>query len=230
MISRVTSDAPISAHSAGGWLMKRSVRPYLSLAVALVLAVVFTMNSFVSASTPIGKVGPVLAQDCTGSLTIRGGSVSVNGNAVQTGATILTGSIVATSSDGHALIDFGPVGKLELGTGTTVTITCVGGIVEVRSNCARTYVKVRGGRVDVTQPKVETLDAGKDKKYDNAIEATAAPGTDWYVDCQGRKPVGMFVGPGLGGVLALIGIGTGVAVGISEGGPDERPPSTSPTR
>src|SRR5262249_50191779 len=158
MISRVTNDAPSSAHSAGGWLMKRSVRPYVSLAVAFVLATVFTLNSFVSASvsgsTPIAKEGPVLAQECTGSMTIRGGSVSVNGNAVQTGATILTGSIVSPSSDGHALIDFGPVGKLELGTGTTVTITCVGGMVEVRSNCARTYVKVRSGRVDVTQPKV----------------------------------------------------------------------------
>jgi len=204
---------------------KGSARVYASLALAVVLATVFGLSSFAAADTPRPDADPVLAEECSGSLTINGGSVSVNGNDVQTGATILTGSIVATSSNGHAMIDFGPVGKLELGTGTTVTVTCLGRIVHVRSNCSRTFVKVRVGKVDVTQPKVESIEAGKEEEYKDSVEATAATGTDWLVDCQRNKPVA-YIGPG---IAALIGLGTVVAVGVKDGGHD-RPEPTSPIK
>jgi len=205
------------------------MRIYLSLMLILALGAVFNLSSFAAPATAPGGVDNEPPQESNGMLTVKSGSINVNGNQAKTGATILTGSILSTSSDGDAIIDLGPTGRLELGGSTTVTFTCVGGIIQVRSNCSKTYIKVHGGKVDVTQPKTESLLSGKDEKYDGATEATAAVGTDWYVDCLGRKPVGLWIGPGLGGLLALVGVGTAVVVGIELGGPDDRNP-TSPTR
>jgi hypothetical protein len=212
--------------------MKRPInhiKTYLSLGLAVTVVTVFSLRSFAAPESLPAETDPVLVQECTGTLTIKSGSVNVNGNAVQTGATIMTGSIIATTSEGDAVIDFGAIGRLELGNSTTVTLTCIGGIVQVRSNCSKTYIKVRSGKVDVTQPKTESLESGKDEKYDGSVEATAIGGTDWLVDCRGNK-AGGFMTAGLLGLLGLIGVGTAVAVGVTVGGPDDRPAPSSPTR
>ena len=190
-------------------------RRLLSLVLALAIGAVLGLNSYAAPDVASEGVDPALAQECTGSLTFKDGSVNVNGNTVQTGATIMTGSIVNTSSDGRAVIDFGPVGKLELGSGTTVTITCVGGLVQVRSNCSKTYVEVRSGSVNVTQPEQETLVAGKDKDYDGSIEAAAMPGTDWLVDCQRRKAAVFPIWAG----LAIAGGASAIAIVVTQDEP-----------
>lgn len=209
--------------------LKSYVRVCLTIGLAVVIATVFNLSSYAARGVE-GHATTVDQQpDCTGILTITGGKVHVNGNEVQTGATILAGNIVNTSSNGHAIIDMGPLGRLELGTGTTVTILCVNGMLFVKSNCSKTYVKVRNGKVDITQPKTETLVTDKDEKYSGSIEATAMPGTDWLVDCQGKK-MGLYIGFGLAGLLALIGVGTAVSVGVNTGGPAGEEVPTSPIR
>lgn len=200
--------------------------------MVLMLSVItlFTLRSFASPEATKTSVSPADAQDCTGTLTVKAGQVTINGNAAQTGATVLTGSIISTSSNGKAIIDLGALGRVEIGDHTTATLTCAAGSLEVRTNCSKTEVEVRRGSVDVRAPKIETLVAGKKQKYDDAVDLTAPAGVDVKVECEGGKIAGgFFVGPGLLGLLALIGVGAAVAGGIAAGSSDSSTAS-SPIR
>lgn len=205
-----------------------SPRSSISLLLAIAVASVFTLRSFAAPEAAKPHVAGT-SQDCTGTLTVKAGRVTINGNAAQTGATILTGSVISTSSNGKAIIDLGALGRVEVGDSTTATLTCVAGSLEIRTNCSKTEVEVRRGAVDIREPKVETLTAGKKQKYDGGIYLTAAAGVDVKVECEGGKVGGLWVGPGLLGLLALIGVGAAVAGGIALGSND-RPIASSPIR
>jgi hypothetical protein len=200
-------------------LPTRYLRAMLSLVLALTVTSVFTLRSFASVETNNDGIESAFAQDCTGTLTVKDGSVTVNGNAAQTGATVANGSVIATTSNGRAEIDFGAAGRLMLGRGTTVTIDCVGGTLSVRSNCSgKTEIEVKSGSDSVTAPSTDTIAAGKEGRYSGPTAFTAAAGSVIEVDCEeSRRGAGLLVGPGLVGILALLGIGTAVAVGIAIG-------------
>jgi hypothetical protein len=192
-------------------------RASISLILAIAVATLFTLRSF-AASEASKSTGDRAAQDCTGALTVKGGQVSINGNAAQTGATVMSGSVISTNSHGKAIIDLGAVGRVEVGDNTTITLTCVAGLLEIKSNCAKTEVEVRRGTVDVKAPRVETLTAGKKSKYDGAVDLTSTGGVDVKIECEGnRVGGGAYIGPGLWGFLALIGVGGAVAAGITLG-------------
>jgi len=202
-------------------------RASITFALVIAIATVFTLRSF--AAPEVTKSADPNPQDCTGSLTVKGGQVTINGNAAQTGATVLTGSVISTSSNGKAIIDLGQLGRVEIGDSTTATLTCVPGMLDIRTTCSRTEVDVRRGTVDVKSPKTETLNAGKKAKYDGAFEMTSSGGVDVKVECEGRKAAaGIFVGPGLWGLLALVAVGGAVAAGIVAGGNSSG--SSSPIR
>ncbi len=208
----------------------RYQRVTISFALSMVVATVFTFSSFAAPAVTNPVADPVLVQDCTGTLTVKSGHVNINGNAAQTGATVMTGSIISTGSNGKAIIDLGAMGRVELGDNTTVTLTCGGSLLEIRSQCSKTEVEVRAGSVNVISPKTETLVAGKKETYGDSVDMTATAGVDVKVECEGRKAgAALWVGPGLWGLLALIGVGAAVAIGIAEGGGDNAPPS-SPVR
>lgn len=205
-------------------------RATISIALAMAVATVFTLSSFAAPEVSKAIVDPVLAQDCTGTLTVKAGQVTINGNAAQTGATVMTGSTIATSSNGKAIIDLGALGRVEVGDNTTVTLTCAAGSLQIRSNCARTEVEVRSGSLNVTSPTAETLTAGQDRKYNGAVDANSTGAIDVKVECEGRKVgAGPFVGPGLLGLLALIGLGAAVAIGIAVGDESGGGAPSSPT-
>ncbi len=205
-------------------------RATISIVLAMAVATVFTLSSFAAPEVSKAVVDPALAQDCTGTLTVKAGQVTINGNAAQTGATVMTGSTIATSSNGKAIIDLGALGRVEVGDNTTVTLTCTAGSLQIRSNCTRTEVEVRKGSLNVTSPTAGTLAAGQKAKYDGAVDASSTGGIDVKVECEGRKAgAGPFVGAGLAGLLALIGIGAAVAIGIAVGGGDEAPASSAIT-
>ena len=190
-------------------------RASISIVLAIAVASVFTLHSF--AAPEAGKSsGDRTEQDCTGALTVKAGQVSINGNAAQTGATVMSGSVISTSSNGKAIIDLGPLGRVEVGDNTTITLSCVAGLLEVRSSCSKTEVEVKRGAVDVKAPKVEALTAGKKSKYDGAVDVTSGGGVDVKIECEGNKAAGgVSVGPGLVGLLVLIGVGGAVAAGIA---------------
>jgi hypothetical protein len=195
-------------------LPKGHLRALLSLVLVMTITTLFTLRSYAA----VEPKGETLAQDCTGTLTVKSGTVTVNGNASQTGATIMTGSIVATSGNGNAVIDMGAAGRVEVEGSTTVTVTCVGGAIQIRTNCSKTEIEVKSGSVNVTTPGTETIDAGKSKEFSGSVEGTLSAGASIEVECEGRKGGGaLLVGPGLVGLLALIGVGAAVAVGIAVG-------------
>lgn len=204
-------------------------RAAMSLVLTMAIATVFTLHSFAApeVNKTVGESIP--PQDCTGTLTVKHGQVTINGNAAQTGATVLTGSVVSTSSNGEAIVDLGALGRVEIGDNTTVTLTCVASLLEIKTSCSRTEVEVRRGTLDVKSPKTETLVAGKKEHYDGGFDATSSS-VDVKVECEGRKAGGLFVGPGLLGLLALIGLGAAVAIGIGTGGGGESAPPSSPVR
>lgn len=205
-------------------------RASISVVLAIAVATVFTLRSFAAPEVSKGEVDPTVVQDCTGTLTVKSGSVTINGNAAQTGATVMTGSTLSTSSNGNVIVDLGAAGRVELGDHTTATITCAGGLVQIRTNCSKTEVEVRKGTLNVTQPSTETLIAGKKQKYGGSIDANAAAGIDVKVECEGRKAGGYYTSAGVLGLLALIGVGAAVAVGIGVGGGSESSTPTSPIR
>ena len=130
----------------------------------------------------------------------------------------MTGSVVATSGNGNAVIDMGAAGRVEVKGSTTVTITCVGGAIQIRTNCSKTEIDVKAGTLSVTTPSTETIEAGKEKDFSGPVEGTLSAGASIEVECEGRKVAGgLLVGPGLLGLLALIGVGAAVATGIAVG-------------
>lgn len=212
-------------------LQKSFSRAAISLVLTIAVATVFTLHSFAAPEVNKSVGESTLVQDCAGTLTVKAGQVTINGNAAQTGATIMTGSVIGTSSNGKAIIDLGAVGRVEVGDNTTVTLTCTAGLLEIRTNCSRTEVEVRRGSVDVKSPKTETLTAGKEAKYDGGVDLTSTGGVDVKVECEGRKAgAGLVVGPGLLGLLALIGVGAAVAIGVAAGSNEEASAPSSPVQ
>ena len=205
-------------------------RAAMSLVLTMAIATVFTLHSFAAPEVNKSMGDSIPSQDCTGTLTVKAGQVTINGNAAQTGATVLTGSVISTSSNGKAIVDLGALGRVEIGDNTTVTLTCLANLLEIKTTCSKTEVEVRRGTLDVKSPKTETLVAGKKEHYDGGIDATSTAGVDVKVECEGRKAGGLFVGPGLLGLLALIGLGAAVAIGIGTGGGGESAAPSSPVR
>ena len=205
-------------------------RASISVVLAVAIMMVFTLRSFAAPEIVTPLVDPMLVQDCTGTLSVKSGSITINGNAAQTGATVMSGSTISTSSNGNAIVDLGPLGRVEIGGGSTVTLTCGGGSLQIRTTCVRTEVDVKSGSLNVTAPTAKTVAAGSDETFTGGIEANSTGAIDVKVECEGRRAgAGPFVGAGLLGLLALIGVGAAVAIGIALGDEDGVSPS-SPIR
>ena len=216
----------------------KNLRAMLSLVLAVTVTSLFTLRAYAAneAKAPATQptVETLLLQDCTGTLTVKSGKVTLNGNDAQTGATVTSGSVIATGDNGRVIIDLGALGRVELGHHTTVTIDCAGGMIHGRTTCGgKVEIENHAGQVNVTVPKVETIEVGKEKTYDDPAEFTAAAGSSVELECGRRKAAGLLIGPGLVGILALIGVGAAVAAGIGLSDSDSssvgRPP-VSPSR
>ncbi len=207
-------------------------RASISVVLAMAVMMVFTLRSFAAPEIVTPLVDPMLVQDCTGTLSVKSGTITINGNAAQTGATVMSGSTISTSSNGNAIVDLGPLGRVEIGGGSTVTLTCVGGSLQIRTTCVRTEVDVKSGSLNVTAPTAKTVAAGSDETFTGGIEANSTGAIDVKVECEGRRGgagAGPMIGAGWLGLLALIGVGSAIAIGIALGEGDSVSPS-SPIR
>jgi hypothetical protein len=64
----------------------------------------------------------LVSQAPTGTLTAKGPAI-VNGNEAKTGATVADGSVIQTRTGGHAVIELGAAGRVELDPITAVTLS-----------------------------------------------------------------------------------------------------------
>jgi len=101
-------------------------RVWLSVMLALTLTTSFSLSSFAasdSADAPDSINDSLLVlQAPTGTLTAKG-PVIVNGNEAKTGATVTDGSVIQTRTGGHAIIELGAPGRVELDPITAITLS-----------------------------------------------------------------------------------------------------------
>ena len=117
---------------------RKNVKAPLSLLVITALVISFSFSSLAD-SAPAAGVDAALGESInfmqapTGTLTAHG-PVDINGNRAKTGATVLNGSVIQAFTGGHASIELGPLGRVDVGNNTTITLTMIGNGVEVSLN------------------------------------------------------------------------------------------------
>ena len=102
-------------------------RAWLSALLAITLVASFSLSSFADAGAgdPADEAitdSLLVSQAPTGTLTAHG-PVIVNGNEAKTGATVPDGSVIQTRTGGHAMIELGAPGRVELDPITAITLT-----------------------------------------------------------------------------------------------------------
>ena len=101
-------------------------RVWLSLLLSVSLVVAFSLSSFAASDVSSSEEAMIdsllIPQALTGTLTTHG-PVLVNGIEAKTGATIANDSVIQTLTGGHAMIDLGPAGRVELDPLTTIRLS-----------------------------------------------------------------------------------------------------------
>ena len=104
---------------------KMKFKAILSLVLSLLIASAFSLSSLAASGSSEKMHDPSenlpALQAPTGNLTTRG-PVLVNGNEAKTGLTITSGSVIQTRTGGHATIEMGPVGRVDLDPITAITL------------------------------------------------------------------------------------------------------------
>ena len=114
--------------------LKMNFKAILSLVLSLSIASAFSLSSLAASGSsekmfnPSDENLPAL-QAPTGNLTTRG-PVLVNGTEAKTGLTILSGSVIQTRTGGHATIEMGPVGRVDLDPITAITLAMTANSVD----------------------------------------------------------------------------------------------------
>jgi len=108
-------------------ITKIHYRAGLSGLLSLTLVTVFSLSSFAASGVGDATDAAVndsllVSQSPTGTLTAHG-PVLVNGNEAKTGATITDGSVIQTRTGGHALVELGAPGRVELDPITAITLS-----------------------------------------------------------------------------------------------------------
>jgi len=177
------------------------LRAAISLTLTLVVMSVFTFSAFAASKRANGPPGknsldtPVktLATASVGKL-IGTGRFSIDGNEVPSGATVLSGSVIATGPDGNATIDLGPLGRVELRPNTTITLVLSSNSVQVdmsgdgsmaqwlppgvegqiRTSSQVRFLVTRGQAEVKSAQKTRKLSAGEAGTFNDPAEAIAS--------------------------------------------------------
>jgi len=165
--------------------------------------------------------------------------------------TILTGSVISVGSGGHAIVEMGPLGRIEIAQGTTLTLQLLGNVQEASlTQCGNVTVTVPigiTGRVTIPQPQTARVSVSQGKvtvKYDtnhekvlvsgntesfaNVTEVISDGGAAVFAVCCGctsRPAVAGWLPFSPWWLLLGIPVGVGIGVGVTRGG---EPPVLSP--
>ncbi|HSE97918.1 MAG TPA: hypothetical protein VLD57_06565, partial [Blastocatellia bacterium] len=231
--------------------MKISKSPLKSLQcllVAMALTTMFSLRSFAtveaaetapaSNAAALASINWLPVQGPSGTIT-GSGQFKVNGNEVQTGATVLSGNSVSTGSDGDVLIDVGQFGRVKLRPNSTVKLDMIDDRLEVTvEECTRSTsvnLMVPSGRtivmksshgnltnVAVTLGEVRVkpgadgasetiMKEGESRAFDPVDEIVATGDADFTVNCCDCDLVAAaFFFPPLVPILVFAGVATGI--------------------
>ena len=128
-------------------ISKGKFRAAMSAALTLVLASVFAFSSFAASNAretesrePAASTLDDLSGMPAGKLTGTG-RFTIDGEEAQPGASVLSGSTIATGPDGLAAIDLGSLGRIELRPNTTIRLAFAGNAVSVSLDNAGSMVQ-----------------------------------------------------------------------------------------
>jgi hypothetical protein len=230
------------------------LRAAISLTLALIVTSVFTLSSFAASKRtewPPGKnsVEPAAKNllDAPVGKLIGTGRFSIDGEEVPSGATVLSGSKIATGPDGNATIDLGPLGRIELRPNTTITLVLSSNSVQVEMSGegalaqwlpsgvegqVRTSTQVRflvtRGQAEVkSAQKTRKLSAGEAGTFNEPAEAVASGDAVLIAESGASKPKAgagstgsassRTVSAGPLGAVVLTGLAGAVAWGVMAG-------------
>jgi ferric-dicitrate binding protein FerR (iron transport regulator) len=225
-------------------------RAVMSLALALALASVFALSSLAASNaretapieTSAGRLDNMPGAPA-GKL-MGTGRFTIDGEEAQPGASILSGSTVATGSDGNAVIDLGSLGRIELRPNTTIKVTFANNSVSVSLDRAGSIAQslptgvagqliLQGARLSVVRGEVEvnsagnarTIHAGEQGTFNGTAEVITTGDAVLVADASsGRNaegsapPHGNYVSGGTVGVIAMVGAAAAITVGVIAGG------------
>jgi len=227
-------------------------RVAISTVLALAVVSVFTLSTFAASNinhSPAGvkaisRLGKLRLDVPVGKL-IGTGRMIIDGEEAPSGATVLSGSKIATGPDGNATIDLGSLGRIELRPNTTITLVFSsvsvqvdmsgGGAMaqwvpsgvegQVRTSSPQVRFLVTRGQIEVKSARsTRKLFAGEAGTFADQAEAFASGDTLLVAEYGGSRDKagavshsGRSTSAGLGGAVALAGIAGGVALGVMAG-------------
>jgi len=230
---------------------KGKLRAAMSLALTLVVASVFALSSFAASNarepapleTSASRLDDMPSAPA-GKLTGTG-HFTIDGEEAQPGASVLSGSTIATGPESIATIDLGSFGRIELRPNTTIRLAFANNAVSVSLDRAGSIAQslpagvmgqlmIRGehARLKVVRGEVEvksgggarTLHSGEDSTFNNAAEATTNGDTVLVADSSTSYKEGgsapshsKYVSAGAVGVIAMAGVATAVSLGVIYG-------------
>jgi hypothetical protein len=227
-----------------------------SLLLAVAVTIFFSARSFAAPELPTAPILPSEGGTVfVGTLTATG-YVTVNGNEARTGATILNNSRVATGPDGDAMIDLGPLGRIQLRPDTEiklilspnncqVEILRCGSLTQtVPPGVTAQAKKMEPGLMEVAvlpgEAQVNSINeeeegtiirTGENRVFHHFESVTAKGDSIFTLNCCDCDLVpGGFIFPPIigwwGFIVAVAGTGVGVTIGVDTG--DEDPSPTQP--
>ncbi|HXG91028.1 MAG TPA: hypothetical protein VNN73_01505 [Blastocatellia bacterium] len=246
-------------------MRKQQAKQRAAISTVLALAVVsaFTLSSFAAGTdnkspgrTAFSSMARLRLETSAGKL-FGTGAITIDGEQASEGVTILSGSRVATGEDGAAVVDLGPLGRIELRPNTTITLsfsdTVVNVIVEragaitqrlamgitghIKFLSGSVRIAVSKGRLEVnSRAGSQMLNEGEQATLDKSAEAVAT-GEAVFVAGDGSAVGGSpsvvaasdSSTPGLVGVIAFAGVVAGVTVGVVAGRNDNKQPLPKPS-
>ncbi|MGA9774267.1 MAG: hypothetical protein WBV94_34885 [Blastocatellia bacterium] len=229
----------------------KKFRAAISLALTLAVASVFAFSSFAASTGGETAPSPPAASRLDESSSAAAGKLmgtghfTIDGEEAQPGASVLSGSTVATGSDGNAVIDLGRLGRIELRPNTTIKVAFAGNSVSVSLDQAgsmaqslpagvagqlilpgeRARLSVVRGEVEVNSAgNARVLRAGEQRTFNNTAEVITTGDAVLVADRSSEQnqedkvPAhGNYVSGGTIGVIAMAGIATAVTVGVIAG-------------
>jgi hypothetical protein len=234
-------------------ISKGKFRAAMSSALAIAMASVFALSSFAApnaretapretAASRLDDLSGAPAGKITGT-----GRFTIDGEEAHPGASVLSGSTIATGADGLAAIDLLSLGRIELRPNTTIRLAFAGNSVSVSLDNAgsiaqslpagvtgQVMLQGKQARVSVVRGEVavrsignsRTLHAGEESMFENAAEAVSggdavfvAEGSPTHYKEGGPAPShAKYVSAGVLGVIAMAGVATAVSLGVIYGG------------
>ncbi|HEY6334116.1 MAG TPA: hypothetical protein VI756_32675 [Blastocatellia bacterium] len=191
----------------------------------------------------------LVTEAITAGVVTTSGTVKVNDDVVQTGTTILSGSIITTGDDGKASIDMGHQGVLDMDPHTKLWLNVPGGPIKVDlRQCGRITetvpagvaalvavdkqsnirVTVHKGRVKVTRDGNDIYLKDKDEKtFDKVWLVTGISDSVFTLDCDNAPAA--IIWPTPMNFLAVLMTAAGLTTSLLPPKPTPRPTPPIPT-